>query len=180
MSSRDPSRRALLGLLALGAALSTAGCLRPLHGPAASGVPLPEELAAIDVDEITAGIGQERFSHYLRSELIFELDGSGRPPPKRYRLVLGVSQTVQTPIVDTASGRADSATLSGRVTYTLTERQGGRVVTQGIATGTATYDRNAQRFATVRAARDADIRLAKLLAEQIRTRIAAALATGRN
>lgn len=179
MSSRDLTRRALLGSLALGAALATAGCLRPLYGPTPSGVPLAQVLASIDVDQITAGIGQERFSHYVRSELIFELNGTGVPGPKRYRLVLNVSQTVQTPIVDTLSGRADSATLNGRVEYTLFEREGNRVVTQGIATSTASYDRNPQRFATVRAARDADIRLAKLLAEQIRTRLAAALATGR-
>ena len=51
------------------------------------------------------------------------------------------------------------------------------VVTGGSATGTATYDRGVQRFATVRAERDAEIRLAKTLAEQIKTRLAAGFAT---
>ncbi len=51
-------------------------------------------------------------------------------------------------------------------------------MTTGKATATASYDRSAQRFATVRAARDADIRLAKVLSEQIRTRLSAALASG--
>jgi LPS-assembly lipoprotein len=49
------------------------------------------------------------------------------------------------------------------------------VVTQGTATGTTSYDRFPQRFANVRAARDAEIRLAKLLAEQVKTRLAATL-----
>jgi LPS-assembly lipoprotein len=43
--------------------------------------------------------------------------------------------------------------------------------------GSASYDRFPQRFASVRAARDAEIRVAKLLADQIRTRVAAHLAT---
>ena len=41
---------------------------------------------------------------------------------------------------------------------------------------TASYDRTSQRFANIRAARDAEIRDAKALADQIRTRIMAALA----
>jgi LPS-assembly lipoprotein len=43
--------------------------------------------------------------------------------------------------------------------------------------GYVAYDRSAQRFATIRAARDSDIRLAKTLSEQIRIRLATALAT---
>ncbi len=39
----------------------------------------------------------------------------------------------------------------------------------------ASYDRDAQRFANIRAARDAEIRAAKTLADQIRTRLAVAL-----
>ena len=40
---------------------------------------------------------------------------------------------------------------------------------------TATYDRSIQRFASQRAARDAEIRLSKVLADQIKTRIASVL-----
>ena len=49
------------------------------------------------------------------------------------------------------------------------------MITTGTATAQATYDRFNQRFATVRAARDAEIRLAKTLAEQVKTRLAATL-----
>ncbi len=52
-------------------------------------------LAAIQVDEINMAQGQERLGHYLRSELIFDLDGSGQPAPKRYRLKMQGSETVQ-------------------------------------------------------------------------------------
>lgn len=59
--------------------------------------------------------------------------------------------------------------------YSLESLDGGRVITDGVATATATYDRSVQRFASQRAARDAEIRLAKVLSEQIKTRIASVL-----
>jgi LPS-assembly lipoprotein len=49
-----------------------------------------------------------------------------------------------------------------------------------VATGSAfavtSYERSSQRFANLRAARDAEIRSARALAEQIRVRLAADLA----
>ena len=48
-------------------------------------------------------------------------------------------------------------------------------VTTGAATSVASYDRSQQRFANVRAARDAEIRAATVLADQIRTRLGIAL-----
>jgi LPS-assembly lipoprotein len=143
MSSRKfkmTARLAAVGALTLG----LSACFRPLYGPTASGESLPSVLAAIEVDKVATAQPQERVGHYLRSELIYDLNGSGVPAPKRYK---------------------------------LTSLDGQTVITSGTATGYATYDRSAQRFATVRAARDADIRLAKTLAEQMRTRLAAALAT---
>jgi LPS-assembly lipoprotein len=163
---------------ALALALTLTACFRPLYGPTASGERLNDVLAAIDVAEITATPESERFSHYLRSELVYDLNGSGQAAAKRYKLALAFAQRLESPIVDTATGRAQAATLIGDVTYTLTSLDGSKVVTSGKATASASYDRSAQRFATVRAARDADIRLAKVLSEQIRTRISAALASG--
>ncbi len=64
--------------------------------------------------------------------------------------------------------------------YALESVDGRRVITEGVATSTATYDRSIQRFASLRAARDAEIRLAKVLAEQIKTRIASVLAVKPN
>lgn len=179
MSSPDRARRRTLGLAAAAAlSLALGGCLRPLYGPTASGERLQDILAAIEVAEATTPVLQERLGHYLRSELVFMLNGSGQPRPKRYRLTLNLTESTQSPIVDTVAGRAESATLVGRATYTLYANEGGRVVTTGTATGTATFDRTPQRFADIRAAREAEIRLGTLLAEQIKTRIAAVLLTG--
>jgi LPS-assembly lipoprotein len=168
---RRAFRLAATALLALGAA----ACLRPLHGPTASGVRMQDVLAAIEVEQVAAAPAQQRLTHYLRSELVFDLDGSGQPPPKRYKLVIAAAEVVSAPLVDTVTGRASAATLIATANYTLSSLDGTRVITTGKATASASYDRHPQRFASVRAARDAEIRAAKLLSEQIRTRLAAAL-----
>ncbi|MDQ0519880.1 LPS assembly lipoprotein LptE [Methylobacterium gregans] len=168
---RITSRLACAGALVLG----LSACFRPLYGPTASGESMGALLAAIQVDEINMAQGQERLGHYLRSELIFDLDGSGQPAPKRYRLKMQGSETIQTPIVSTQTGRAEAGTIVGSVRYSLESLDGLKVITEGVATSTATYDRSIQRFASQRAARDAEIRLSKVLAEQIKTRIASVL-----
>jgi|SRR4051812_4681283 len=154
--------------------LAVTGCFRPLYGPTATGEPLQSVLASIEVAPVGTNQTKERIGHYLRSELIYELDGSGEPSPKRYKLTMLVTDSISTPLVDSITGRAISAIYVPNVTYTLASLDG-KTVTTGTATVSASYDRTAQRFATVRAARDAEIRAAKELARQIKTRLAAAL-----
>lgn len=159
------------------AALLLSGCLRPLYGPTASGVPLRDSLAAIEVEMVGTLPGQERLGHYVRSELIYDLDGSGRPSAKRYRLTLDASEAVQVTTTDTLTGRADAALLNVTVKYALRSLDGARTIGTGTARATATYFRDPQRFASVRAARDAEIRAAKLVSDDIKQRLAAHFAT---
>ncbi|HEV7440895.1 MAG TPA: LPS assembly lipoprotein LptE, partial [Methylobacterium sp.] len=169
-------RAAKLALVAA-LAVNLSACFRPLYGPTASGEPMGGLLAAIQVDDINMAQGQERIGHYLRSELIFDLDGSGQPSPKRYKLKMQGSESLQTPIVSSQTGRAEAGTIVANVKFTLENLEGTKIITEGVATSTATYDRSVQRFASLRAARDAEIRLAKVLAEQIKTRVASVLVT---
>jgi LPS-assembly lipoprotein len=163
---RGPAR---LAILALGFGL--AGCIRPLYGPVGLGNDVASELRAIKVDPIT-----DRLGHYLGNELIFALNGTGSQVPPKYRLTVWASEWVQTPLLDTASGRPSAGNLVVKADYQLTPVEGGAPIVRGTATVIAGYDRTSQRFSNLRAARDAEIRDAKALAEQIRTRIAAALA----
>jgi LPS-assembly lipoprotein len=158
-----------------GLALGLSACLRPLYGPTTSGASLQTVLASIDVPEIRWPDEQALIGHKIRSELIYDLNGSGSDTPKQYVLKLSLTEQLTATIVDSVTGRAQSATLIGHLTYTLTNRDGSKVITKGEATGQASYDRFKQRFATVRSARDAEIRLAKVLAEQVKTRLAATL-----
>lgn len=167
--------RLLLVLASFSAALPLAGCIQPLYAPAGPGFdssPLAAEMQAIAVDEIP-----DRLGHYVRNELIFGLNGTGSEPAPRYRLSVRMRERVQTPILDTVTGRATSATVIVDAEYRLVTVPGDVEVTKGVAFNIASYDRFSNRFANVRAARDAEIRDARVIADSIRTRIATALAT---
>ena len=179
MGFNTGSIAARIGRLACvaGLTLGLSACFRPLYGPTASGESVQGLLASVRVDDVAMAQGQERLGHYLRSELIFDLDGSGQPVSKRYRLKLSGSEVVQTPIVSSTTGRAEAGTIVANIKYSLEDLAGVKVISEGVATSTATYDRSVQRFASQRAARDAEIRLARVLADQIKTRIASVLST---
>ena len=178
MSSSEVSRRQIvrwtIGLALFG---SLSACFRPLYGPTASGIPLQDALAAVDVAMPESSTGQERLGHYVRSELIFDLDGSGEKHEKHYKLSISTSETVQGTTVDILTGRANAAILNGATTYSLTNLDGTKTLLTGTARANATYYRDEQRFANVRAARDADIRVSKLMADDIKQRLAAFFAT---
>jgi LPS-assembly lipoprotein len=164
-------------VLVAGLSLGLSACFRPLHGPTASGQSLQTVLASIDVPELKWPPALANTGHYLRSELVYLLNGSGSDTPKRYSLKLVLSEAQSSPVVDSETGTASSVIVGGTLTYTLTSLDGKTVVTQGTATSATSFDRFPQRFANIRAARDAEIRLARDLAQQVRTRLSATLAT---
>jgi len=178
LNLKSLARLAVVASLSTGMSLGLTACFKPLYGPTASGESLQTVLAAIDVPEIDWPDNQAVMGHYLRSELIYALNGSGSTTPKRYALKLALTKSLTTPVVDTETGRASSAIVGGTLTYTLTSLDGSKIITQGSATSSASFDRSTQRFATLRAGRDAEIRLAKVLAEQVKTRLAATLSAG--
>lgn len=170
-----PDRRSLLRLgLAASLSLGLAGCFKPLYGPTASGQNLSSVLAAIDVEPMALPLQLEEFGHELRSELIYLLNGSGIPQPKRYKLRLTYSQTQGSPIIDAETGRALTSTIGGVVNFTLVDNNDKEVL-MGRANAMVTYERPAQRYASLRAYRDANKRLGKTLAGMIKTQLAAKL-----
>ena len=174
MSWFNRNNPAIIGgrsILALCAMLGLSGCLQPLYGKLDGH--LNDELQSIAVDPIP-----DRIGHYLGNELIFAFNGTGSEISPKYRLHVSLIEKVQTPLVDTFAGRASAATIYVEANYKLTSLVDGKSIAEGTATGLASYDRTAQRFANLRAARDTEIRNAKALADQIRTRIAAALVGG--
>jgi LPS-assembly lipoprotein len=179
MSLLEPKARMARLIAAAGITLGLGGCFQPLYAPnATGGVNVADALASIDVRTPTTGQNQERLGHYVRNELVFDLDGSGQPKPKAYTLDIALTESLATAVVNSQTGQADAATLTVRGTYTLKRLAGEPpLVTTATAIASTTYDRGPQRFANVRAARDAEIRAAKQLAEQIRTRLAAYFAS---
>jgi len=163
--------RVLIGAVALSLALGLAGCFQPLYSEAAH-PGLVEDLRAIDVVPIPNRIG-----HYLGEDLIADLNGTGQTAsPPKYRLAVTISTGTQTPTVNSEINVASSATLTGDAAYTLTKVDGGVVVLTSTASAAAAYDRTNQRYADMRAARDAEIRVARALSSEISLRLASALA----
>lgn len=168
-SFNDKAFRIRLGF-ALISVFMTAGCFQPMLGGPSGGL-LVEELRAIKVQPIN-----DRIGHYLGNELSFALNGSGSDKLEKYKLVVTLSQRVQTPIIDTVSGRATAASVLIDAEYKLLESGSNRQVATGSALAITSYERSSQRFANLRAARDAEIRSARTLADQIRVRLSADLA----
>lgn len=163
--------RLLGAIFAVLSSIALSACVQPLYGPIGGGAPLASELQAIAVDPIP-----DRLGHYVRNELIFALNGTGADVPPRYRLNVALRERVQTPIIDTVTGRATSASVIVDADYRLVSLADGAEVTSGVAFGVASYDRFSNRLANLRAARDAEIRNARVIADQIRTRVATILA----
>ncbi len=167
-----PRQRALPRACAtLVAALAFSGCIQPLYGRLGEGSDVAGELQAIAVDQIP-----NRLGHYLADDLIFDLNGTGSHVPAKYRLTVTVTEASQTPLLDTVTGYPTAASVVVNADFKLVPVQGGEPIVKGQAVTLVSYDRTSQRFANLRAARDAEISAAKTLADQMRTRIAAAIA----
>ena len=75
-------------------------------------------------------------------------------------------------IIDAQSGLPQTETVSIDVTYKLQDVANDKIVLTDKAIARVSIDRTQQRYARVRAVRDAENRAAKVVAEQIRARVA--------
>jgi LPS-assembly lipoprotein len=167
-SSNHMSRRAALALIAVGSMLTLGGCFTPLYGPDPSGGPsMADKLSAVAVEPINSRIGVQ-----LRNELIFGLTGGGAPAAPAYTLSVAVASSVESSIIDaeTSKPQIDTVRLTGN--FTLKDTASGEIVLSSRQFALTTYDRGLQRFAAVRAQRDAENRAATVLADQIKTQLA--------
>ena len=169
-------RSAAVALLLLGAA----GCqVRPLYLDAARGGPLSPtpDLRSIVIDPVenrASVVEDNRLAQVLRNELLFLFRGDGGPPDQElYRLRIISSASTDPLAVELEEDLPSAVLLTMRGTFILSEIATGRTLLTGSATSTASYDFSSQRFANVRAQRDAGSRAAESMAENIGARIAA-------
>jgi len=180
-----PNRLAgVAAILALGACLG--GCFQPLYADGSlapsGGVNLRAALAAVDVKQIEAakGTDEARLAVEIRNSIIYDLTGGGEGARPTHSLVVRISPTVADIIVDTTTTRPAIQDYGINATYTLTEIGSGKQVVAGQTIARVSYDipGQEQRFARLRGLRDAETRAAKVIADNIRARLASYFSAG--
>ncbi|MDX5595131.1 LPS assembly lipoprotein LptE [Pseudovibrio sp. SPO723] len=178
------NRRALLGGVAVVAsALLLAGCqVRPLYGVKAVTLTadgqevetsVQQQLASIDVE--VADIGGEslsRVNQFLRNELLFNLRRGGDGLPTQYRIKILVNKIESEVGVEELADVPSAYNLTLNASFILSDAANEKTLYTGRSFASASYDFSSQRFANLRAERDAEDRAAKVVAADIQARLA--------
>ena len=152
-----PDRRALL---ATGAAALLGGCgFEPIYGKDGAARRVSGQIAVAD---ITGHLGFE-----MRRQLTDRL-GDGAAAPFRLEVTYWTDSEA---LAITPEAEITRFNVAGRAEYRLVDVSGGRLVSAGKARAFAAYSANDAPISTRAAERDADLRLAAALANQIATRI---------
>ncbi len=169
--------------LALGGLV--AGCFQPLYASrsATDGSTVADRLRSVEVGQIknvTNGTPEARIAAELRNALIFELNGGAPAYAPTHRLEMQMTTLRQQVIVDVTTSRPDVEQAGITMTYTLVELASGRPVVTGQTFSRVSYDNpgQEQRFARARGRRDAENRAGKVIAEDVRSRLASYFIAG--
>jgi LPS-assembly lipoprotein len=160
-----------------------AGCFQPLYGARTSeGSTVADQLRLVEVLPIRAehGTPEAWLSTELRNILIFDLGGGAAAGPPTHKLTLNLARIGQQVIVDITTSRPDVEQSGINAHFTLTEISSGRVVMSGQTFSRVSYDNpgQEQRFARARGRREAETRAAKVISENIRSRLASYFIAG--
>jgi LPS-assembly lipoprotein len=164
-------------------AASLGGCFQPLYGTVGeNGRPaVRDALSAIDVQQIdaAANTSEARLAVQIRNDLQFNFTGGGYAAPSTHKLkvqIFGNRAVVQ---IDQSTALPTVETYTLRTSYSLTELATGKVVVTGNASTAVSYDTlGQQRFARLSGMHDAERRAAKVLSDNITTRLASYFISG--
>ena len=177
-------RRTLrLGLI-LGLSLLTAGCFQPLYGDQAAigGAGIADKLSSVEVAPIDApnGTRLSRVGAEVRNDLMYGLTGGGGTAAPNYKLDIRLTSNQLRVIVDIATARPEVQNYGIDATYTLTDIATGKKVVIGQTFSRVSYNipGQQQRFAGDRGLRDAENRAAKVISDNIRSRLASYFVAG--
>jgi len=161
-----------------------AGCFQPLYGDSSvvATAGLDNKLSGVDVVPINTPNGTPiaRVGVGVRNELIYDLTGGGNPTLPTHRLTIQLSSTQLQVIVDVNTARPEVQNYGINATYTLTDIATGKTVVTGQTFTRVSYDipGQQQRFAGARALRDAENRASKVIADNIKSRLASYFVAG--
>src|SRR5882724_13686283 len=176
---RNPIR--IAAVVALGAL--NAACFQPLYATrSVSGTPVGAALAQVQIDRIDAfaGTPDSRIAVELQSQIDMELNGGGGAVSRTHALKVRFTTQRSSIITDVTTGRVEADITGIDANFTLTEMATGKVVLNGrtFSRVSSDYPGQQQRFARMRARLDAEDRAAKVIAENIRTRLASFFVAG--
>jgi LPS-assembly lipoprotein len=148
----------------------------------AGGPALQSRLASVGVLPIVASTGTPgaRVAVEVQNALAYDFTGGGGSTSKTYDLKITLSSQVQQVIVDITTARPDMQQFGLNASYTLTEVATGKVVVQSTTFARVSFDNpgQQQRFANARGQRDAETRAAKVIADNIKSRLASYFVAG--
>ncbi len=183
--SLPSSPRILRLLLTLSLAGLTAGCFQPLYGERTLGAgdsPISAKMSAVEVAPVKESAGSRlgRVGVEMRDQLIFGLTGGGPTPASDYRLEITLSAVQLQVIVDITSARPEIQNYGINATYVLFDNATGKPVVRDTTFARVSYNipGQLQRFAGDRGLRDAENRAAKVIADNIRSRLASHFVAG--
>jgi LPS-assembly lipoprotein len=171
-------------LLALALAGLTAGCFQPLYGEqsALGSAGIGDKLSGVDVAPIDApnGTRLSRVGVEVRNSLMYELTGGGAAAAPNYKLEIRLTSQQTLVIIDINTARPDIQNYGIDAVYTLTDITTGKKVITGQTFSRVSYNipGQQQRFAGDRGLRDAEDRAAKVISENIRSRLASYFVAG--
>jgi LPS-assembly lipoprotein len=185
LPARMGGRRVIRAAAALAIAALAGGCFQPLYGERSSvdGAPvLRDQLSAVDVLQIEApkGTDEARLAVEIRNALLFDFTGGGASASPTHRLKIAMSSTRASVIVDIDASRPEIENYGINATYSLMEIATKKVVVTGQTFARVSYDipGQQQRFARQRGLRDAESRAAKVIANNILSRLASYFVAG--
>ncbi|RDV04031.1 LPS assembly lipoprotein LptE [Undibacter mobilis] len=165
----------------------TAGCFQPMYGsgsnsPAAGSSNLADKLSSVEVLQIEApnATPLARLAVEVRNDLIFDLTGGGPAASSAYKLKIQLASSTRQVIVDVNSARPEIQNYGINATYSLIDDGTGKTVFTSTTFARVSYNipGQQQRFAGDRGLRDAENRAAKVISENIRTRLASYFVAG--
>ena len=178
-------KRIAVRLVAVAAlAAATAGCFQPMYaerGP--NGTPgLRDKLQGVEVPPLNLpnGSREARVGLEIRNALMFSMYGAAVGGPPTHRLLMRISTTRLSVIIDPNTALADTENYGINAVYELKDNITDKTVLTGTTFSRVSYDipGQTQRFARSRGLRDAEDRAAKVIAENINQRLASFFAAG--
>ena len=169
-SEHKLTRVAVLAAMLLAPAL--AGCgYQPLYGSGFSGGQggVAERMRAVDIGLVPGRVGQE-----VRNELIFKETGGRDAGPPQFSLEIALRESAQSQLVN-LQGDPQGLIFGLDANFKLVAMTDKRVLLDSKANSRAAYQKVVSTFANIRARRDAEDRAARIIADSIRTQVAAFL-----